>query len=356
MTETHSGYTLPVFAVAAAKAALQHLCGGSNPIPTLSVSLDLLQGEPQEIKVEQVARLNGDSALGITRSDPGENLDLTRQTPIWAWVSWAEGDPRSTPIQLQGGEGLGHRVDGSPAIYDYARRLFTANLEPLRPPDRVLQVQIILPEGRRLAQRTSNVAFGVLEGLALAGTQGIPQPATTQDFLEQARRDLRQILVHHLDPVLCIGSHGRQVAERLGARPDQILQAANWIGPLLVEAAVSGASSVRLIGYHGKLLKLAGGIFNTSSHVADGRLEILTAAALRVGARADLALQLLQIPTVDQAQDLLIKTGLATGVFQDLATHIQSRSQAYIRKYGERELPLSVVLFDRRGQVWAVQD
>ncbi len=351
----HSGYTLPVFAVAAAKAALHHLCVGIPATPTLSVLIDLLQGEePQEIEVEQVARLNGDNALGITRSDPGENLDLTRQTPIWAWVSWAEGD-LSTPIQLLGGEGLGHRADGSPAIYDYARRLFTANLEPLRPADRVLQVRIILPEGRRLAQRTSNVAFGVLEGLALVGTQGIPQPAATQDFLEQARQDLQRILTHHPDPVLCIGSHGRQVAERLGASPERILQAANWIGPLLVEAAVRGASSVQLIGYHGKLLKLAGGIFNTSSHVADGRLEILTAAALRMGATAELALQVLQKPTVDQAQDLLIETGLATGVFQNLAAHIQSRSQAFIRKYGERELPVGVVLFDRQGQVWAVQ-
>ncbi len=38
--------------------------------------------EAVTIAIEQVARLNPDAALAITRSDPGDNLDLTRNTPI----------------------------------------------------------------------------------------------------------------------------------------------------------------------------------------------------------------------------------------------------------------------------------
>lgn len=373
---TDSGYTLPVFAVAAAKAALQCLLSSPTDPSPQRVALDLLSGDlpsgtgsdgVHEIEIEQVARLDEVSALGITRSDPGANLDLTRQTPIWAWVGWGQQRPQGSAqgsaqphgvpwLDLQGGEGLGRRGDGSPAIYDYAQRLFVANLEPLRPIDRSLWVRIILPQGRRLAQRTSNVAFGVLEGLALVGTSGIPQPAATQDYLEQARLQIPQILAIYPEVVVCIGSHGRQVAERLGAQPGQIVQGANWIGALLVEAALRGAGSVRLIGYHGKLIKLAGGIFNTSSHVADGRLEILAAAALRVGAGADLGRQLLQIQTVEQGQQVLEEMGLAAAVFQEVALRIQERTQAYIRKYAERDLPLSVVLFDRRGRIWGCRD
>ncbi len=75
-----SGYTLPVFACASAIASLQHL-HGENELN--SVTFNLL--EPPEavtIAIEQVTRLNPDAALAITRSEPGDNLDLTRNTPI----------------------------------------------------------------------------------------------------------------------------------------------------------------------------------------------------------------------------------------------------------------------------------
>ncbi|MBE9187669.1 cobalt-precorrin-5B (C(1))-methyltransferase, partial [Microcoleus sp. LEGE 07076] len=87
MTKTQplSGYTLPVFACAAALAALRCLRGGNHSV--YSVSVDLL--EPQvtaEIPIEQVSVLKTGTALGVTRSDPGDNLDLTRNTPVWAMV------------------------------------------------------------------------------------------------------------------------------------------------------------------------------------------------------------------------------------------------------------------------------
>ena len=49
---------------------------------------------------------------------------------------------------------------------------------------------------------------------------------------------------------------------------------------MLVEAGLHQANSVLLLGYHGKLIKLAGGIFNTSSHIADAKLEIISAAVV----------------------------------------------------------------------------
>ena len=42
-----------------------------------------------------------------------------------------------------------------------------------------------------------------------------------------------------------------------------------------------------LFGYHGKLIKLSGGIFHTHHHLADGRLEILTSLAVREGISFD---------------------------------------------------------------------
>lgn len=354
-----SGYTLPVFAVAAAKAALYHLLGiplqGEPEQPTIAVQLqpEYNRGDAVGIPVQQLACVDIDTALAITCSDPGPHLDLTRNTPIWAWVKrepWVEGYPR---LILEAGEGLGRQADGTPAIYAYARQLFEVNLLSHLPVQCQLRVRIILPEGRRLAERTSNAAFGVLEGLALLGTRAEVEPSSSADSLEKARRALQQRLEQHKQLAFCVGSHGQQVALRQGIPAERVLVVANWLGPLLVEAALRGADSIHLLGYHGKLIKLAGGIFNTSSHVADGRLEILAATLIRCGGGAEQARQVLTFGTVDAAVGYLSGLGWGSQVMEEVATQILGRADRYIQKYANCAVELGVTLFDRQGQIVA---
>jgi cobalt-precorrin-5B (C1)-methyltransferase len=93
-----TGYTLPVFAVAAAKAALMHLREKIDS--QLSVEIDLLP-EKAEIPISQVAALDAQSALAVTLSDPGDNLDLTRNTPIWAWVKLSERQSQALILEAE---------------------------------------------------------------------------------------------------------------------------------------------------------------------------------------------------------------------------------------------------------------
>ncbi|MFM8296100.1 MAG: cobalt-precorrin-5B (C(1))-methyltransferase, partial [Microcystaceae cyanobacterium] len=97
-----SGYTLPVFACASAIAAIQQL-RYQTTVDRVTVNL-INPAELVEISIEQVAPLNTQSALAMTRSDPGDNLDLTRDTPIWAWVTTK---PGTQQLIIQGGEGIG---------------------------------------------------------------------------------------------------------------------------------------------------------------------------------------------------------------------------------------------------------
>jgi cobalt-precorrin-5B (C1)-methyltransferase len=114
-----SGYTLPVFAIAAAKAAILKL---NNPRENINfVSLDLLESGQVEIAIAQSAPIDENTALGITISDPGDNLDLTAGTPIWAWLKLEAAE--NSEIILEAGEGLGRTITGEPAIYKLAKTL-----------------------------------------------------------------------------------------------------------------------------------------------------------------------------------------------------------------------------------------
>ncbi len=357
-TAPRPGYTLPVFACASAIAALRHL--QTPTIPQSEVCLDLLDPPGTvTIPIEQVATLPNGSALAISRSDPGDNLDLTRHTPLWAVVTW--GAQPGERVTLQGGEGVGRVVNqgNRPAIYAYAQRLLRANLEPLLAPEQTITVTLILPEGRTLAERTSNAAFGVVEGLSLLGTTGISQPLTAPGQLEIFREELRLKAQGGQPLVFCVGENGLDKAARLGFRPEQLVKTANWLGPMVVEAAIAGVPAILLLGYHGKLIKLAGGIFHTHHHLADGRQEILTAIAAAQGLPTPWLQTLLAAPTVEAGLDTLRRLDQEQGqdwvhrIYGEIVHRIDHRTAAYAKTHSDRPLVVGTALFDRRRQIIA---
>jgi len=352
MTRPRSGYTLPVFACAAAIAALRHLQTGES-LATVPVNL-LNPPEAAEIAIEQVAHLNPSQSLAITRSDPGDNLDLTRQTPVWALVEWkAPGEGGKEPVEIRGGEGVGKQQDraGTAAIYAYAQKLLQENLQAWLQPHERITVTLILPEGRALAQRTSNAAFGVVEGLSLLGTMGISQPLSAPGQLQAYRQELALKAQKFDCLVFCVGENGLDLARQMGIDPERLVKTANWLGPMLVAAGLQGARSLLLFGYHGKLMKLAGGIFHTHHHLADGRLEILTAHCAQLGLPTEVLQQVFNCATAEAALQVLQafdKTGeTASQVYGSIAATLDRRAGDYILKHSERVVKVGSLLFDR---------
>ncbi len=353
-----SGYTLPVFACAAAIAALRRINEPSIPLPTVSVNL-INPDQTVTIPIEQIAPLNSTSALAITRSDPGDNLDLTRHTPIWAWVVQRSLQPGKPPIHIIGGEGIGQQPSrgGQAAIYSYATQLLQTNLNGWRLPEQAIEVTIILPEGRSLAERTSNAAFGVVDGLSLLGTSGIAQPLSAPEQLNVFREELRQQHQHTDTLVFCIGENGLHLAQSMGISSTSLVKTANWLGPLLVEAGMLTIQTVLLFGYHGKLIKLAGGIFHTHHHVADGRQEIFAAACMRAGLPLHDIQHVLEKATIEDAlahlryMDARDGTRWVEAVYGVLLETIDRRSHAYIHTHSQAHVTIGTVVFDRQRTI-----
>ena len=351
------GLTLPVWVAAAAKAALQVLLG--EPFDAEQQLNQGLNRPLLQVPVCSAAPLADGQALGISRCDPGPGLDLTRDLEIWVRVAWIAS---SQPVlDLQAGEGVGRLgPEGDVCLSGFARELLERNLLPLVPPGRGLLVQPILPRGRTLAQRTSNAAFGVVDGLALIGTQAVVQASASPDQLQISLNQLRTC-ARASDftgrMTLVIGENGLDLASQLGlSAVGPVIKTGNWIGPLLVAAAEAGVKDLLLLGYQGKLVKLAGGIFHTHHHLADGRLEVLVALAV------DLALpqaQLQQLRAAASVEAALTELEahdpvLADALRQAMAVAVEQRGRVYLQRYGDWPMRLGAVLFDRsRQRRWA---
>ena len=359
-----SGLTLPVWVAAAARAALQCLLGMTVEETQVLTLPD--RSEPLRVPVQSVAPLaQGEQALAISQCDPGPGLDLTRGLEIWVRLCWRLPVPIETEgddwLELVAGEGVGRmEADQRLCISSFARQLLQRNLQPLLPPGRALRLEVILPAGRTLAERTSNAAFGVVDGLALIGTQAEVQASASPDQLKVTLEQLTQLTrAAAFDGVLVvvIGENGLDLARSSGlADRLPVLKVGNWIGPVLVAAAEAGVQELLLLGYHGKLIKLAGGIFHTHHHLADGRLEVLVALAVREGWATERLQPLLQLPSLEAALLALSECDpeAAGALWQAIAAAVEQRSRTYLERYGRWPLRIGAALFDRsRCLRWA---
>ncbi len=357
------GYTVPVWLAAAARAALLSLRGEAwqrlqplwlDPSPAGPEQAQ----QPALVPVESAAPLADGWVLAMVRCDPGPGvLDLTRGLVLWVLLRWRQGPGEW--LALRAGEGVGVlQASGEPCLSAYARQLLECNLRPLVPEGRGLELVVVIPQGRRLAERTSNAAFGVVDGLALIGTQAEVQRSAAPDQLALALADLRgrcgaEGFGGAL--VLVIGENGLDLAQQLGVPVDLLVKAGNWIGPLLVAAAEAGVQRLLLFGYQGKLIKLAGGIFHTHHHLADGRAEVLTALAALAGLGGAALQALHDAATVEEALAQLSRhdPARAERLRQSIAAAVERRSLAYLARYGQERMAVGAVLFDRSRRICA---
>ena len=122
---------------------------------------------------------------------------------------------------------------------------------------------------------------------------------------------------------------------------------------LLVDAAIKKVKTVILFGYHGKLIKLAGGIFHTHNHLADGRIEILVNLAVKEKLPIELIIKLSQLSTLEDALLVIEKfsKSKADKLFQNLSNTIEKRSFAYVNRYVKTDMEIAAILFDRKRKI-----
>ena len=181
------------------------------------------------------------------------------------------------------------------------------------------------------------------------GTSGIVEPMSEAALIETIRLSIKQKAAlgeKHL--LLVPGNYGETfLKESLHIDPDRAVKCSNYIGETLDMAGEFGFQTVLLIGHGGKLIKLAAGIMNTHSSMADGRMEILAAWAGACGAEKGAIQQILNAITVEQALEILEEQGLKELVLEQ----IMKRIQFYLKKRAGGKVWAEAILFTNQKGV-----
>ena len=341
------GYTTGSCAAAAAKAAAYMLLTGRR---MERVELTTPKGIPLALEVKEIQM--GEAAVSCAiEKDGGDDPDITTGTLIFATVQ----RQKNPGIEIDGGYGIGRVTKpgldqpvGAAAINSVPRQMIRANIEEIqRLADDFcgLKVVISAPEGEKLARKTFNPRLGITGGISILGTTGIVEPMSEQALVETIAVELRQRRESGAAYVLLTpGNYGSDfIRDGLGIDPELAVQTSNYIGDALEQCRALGFQGALLVGHVGKLVKLAGGMFNTHSKYGDCRIEILASYAAAEGLCASKTGEILQCAACDEAVRILLESGHFTQTFTRLTERIAFQLSA---KTGG-ELQTGAILFSK---------
>lgn len=188
-----------------------------------------------------------------------------------------------------------------------------------------LHITVWMPEGETLAKRTFNAKLGIEGGLSVLGTSGILEPMSEQAIVATIETEIRQLHAVGEEKILVTpGNYGQAYAsEYLGLDLAKSVKSSNYIGDTIDLAISYGMKDFLLVGNIGKLVKLAAGIFNTHSKIADGRGEIFAVHAAMAGAGANVVQEIYNCINTDRMLDVVEREGLREVVMQSILAAIE---------------------------------
>ena len=363
LLDLKKGFSLPLWVVASAKAAVKKLL--DLPFENYEFIKIPDSNDFKKIKIHSVAFIkeNG-AALAITFAKSGLDLDLTNNLEIWVVASFVKiknlENCIKPKIDLVPGYGVG--IDSNSekiCISDFAKKIIEVNLSEIIPEGFKLCLEIIFPKGKFLAERTSNKAFGIVEGLSIIGTTAETHISASPEQLKYAIDELNKAIAEHgMDLItFVIGENGLDLAKKYDL-PFPIIKVGNWIGPLLVQAATQKVKKIILLGYYGKLIKLAGGIFHTHNHLADARIEILVYLAIKQKIPLKIINTFMNSQTIDDAIKIVeaFNIEVAKKLIYEISNRVEIRSKEYIERYISSDIKVEVILFDRDRKIRVISN
>ena len=332
------GYTTGTCAASAARAATELLLTG---VALPAVTIQTPAGIEVVVEIEEHDAGPGWAVCAVQK-DSGDDPDVTNGAFVYARVEWCA----DLGVCIDGGVGVGRvtregldQPVGAAAINSTPRRMIKEQVESAFESaranglvqgsleERGLLVTISIPAGVELAAKTFNPRLGIEGGISVLGTGGIVRPMSEDALIASIELEMRMLYERGVRDLLVVpGNYGRDFAcGQLKLNMDEAVSCSNYFGATLDAACMLGFDRILIVGHIGKMSKVAGGIMNTHSRVADCRVEVLAAHAALVGASREVVACIMDAATTDAALDALIECGLKQAAMESLTTNLAAK-------------------------------
>ena len=346
--DNYTGVTTGTVATACSLAALDAILDSADiacvKVETPKKTLDII--------IDECKLLSSNKAQATAHKNPYNDPDVTVNLDIVSTVELFDKTSEESNVIIRGGVGVGKITKpglqipvGDYAINPVPRRMIVKNLEDKIPEGKVAKVTISIPEGETIARKTMNPKLGIVGGISVLGTTGIARSMSSDAYKNSIVTQIDVALASNIkDLVFVPGNIGEKLAlKKLDIAKEQIVQTGNFVGFMFEEAEKRGLTKFTYFGHMGKLIKVAGGIFDTKHAVADGRREIMVTHAALCGADRNALKRLYDSKTTDDMMDILDEINLSVEVSNSIASAIHERCMQRF------DLDLNVILVDMEG-------
>jgi len=312
--ELRRGWTTGACATAAVKAAFAALRTGRFPDP---VTITLPKGETPSFPLALEQRGEGWARAGIVK-DAGDDPDVTHGCLVVATVR-----ERSDGIHFKAGEGVGIVTraglpipPGEAAINPVPRQMMSSVVSELGGSG--AEIEISIPGGAALAERTWNPRLGIVGGLSILGTTGIVNPFSCAAWIASIHRGIDVARAMGLGHVAgCTGSTSEDAVRAHYAPPlEAMLDMGDFAGGLLKYLRTHPVARVTIGGGFGKITKLGQGALDLHSGRSQVDMEWLANLCPElpraVLLAANTAQEVLELAGETDLADRVARAGLAT--------------------------------------------
>lgn len=349
------GYTTGTCAAAATKAAVRMLL---TQVPVKEIKINTPKGITLNLEILDIT-ITDNYVICAVKKDAGDDADCTNGILVYSKASF-----EPSGIIIDGGTGIGRitkpgleQPEGAAAINSAPRKMIKqAALEELENAGLESGLKIIIssPEGEELAKKTFNPRLGIKGGISILGTSGITEPMSEKALIDTIYIEMKQKKSQYkYKEVLLIspGNYGRNFAmETWGINLEQGLKCSNFIGETLDMAFMLGFKKILFIGHIGKLIKIAAGIMNTHSKVADARMETLCSCAVLAGCNIETACNILQCTTTDEVIPILERQNILNKTMDIMLGKIL----ANMKNRTENQIEIEVIVFSNQAGTLAM--
>ena len=352
-TPLKRGWTTGACASGAARAAFEALLTGQFPDP---VPVTLPKGLRPEFALATHGLGHDFARAGIIKN-AGDDPDVTHGALIVATVRLA---PRGSGLSFKAGEGVGVVTrpglplpPGEPAINPAPRAMIRANLEEVAARlgasvDAVVEISV--PGGERIAERTANGRLGIVGGLSILGTTGVVIPYSCSAWIHSIHRGVdvaRASGCAHIGAAT--GETSETAIRALYGLPDHaLIEMGDFVGGLLKYLREHPVARLTIAGGPAKMTKLAEGKLDLHSNRGAVDLVALSGRiALAGGARS-------LVEAVRSANSGLHAFELAQAVGFDLPALVANGAWATAaRVLAGQSGELEIVIVGRDGRILA---
>jgi cobalt-precorrin-5B (C1)-methyltransferase len=347
------GWTTGTCAAAAARAAYQALLTGEFPDP---VSVLLPGGARPAFALALQERGTDFARAGIVK-DAGDDPDVTHGAVIISTVRL--GQPGSG-VQFRAGAGVGTvtraglpLAPGEPAINPVPRTMIRqaiAEVAALHGGAGDVLVEISVPGGEKIAERTLNGRLGIVGGLSILGTTGIVVPYSCAAWIHSIYRGIDVARAMGLDHVAgSTGATSEAAVQKLHALHEvALIDMGDFVGGMLKYLRRNPVARVTIAGGMGKMTKLGQGLLDLHSRRGEVDLNWLATMIFKAGGADELAERVRHANTAKEAFELADAAGIDVG--GQVAEAAWATAAEVLRN---SDIVLETVIFDRTGQLLA---